>query len=219
MNRRKTIILIIYTIVFYALWAVWEWIGKAMTDRVFTNEIVCQFVKSGIVKNLVWTIPAVILISHFKDEMHITLKEMFTSKVNWLKYLPIFILFTVYLFAGAIMQGEIAVAEGFGIDKLIIVLFVGLTEEIVFRGWLLNATVSDSRKCIPILVNAVMFLAIHFPLWIRSGIFVSAFVQWGFLEVLILSIIFSWVFIKSRNILVPIALHMYWDLLVFIFYE
>ncbi|MDE6761083.1 MAG: CPBP family intramembrane metalloprotease [Lachnospiraceae bacterium] len=40
----------------------------------------------------------------------------------------------------------------------------------------------------------------------------------GFLSIIILSIIFSWTFIKSKNIWISILLHMYWDLLMFMFY-
>lgn len=69
-----------------------------------------------------------------------------------------------------------------------------------------------------ILTNAVMFLVIHFPIWIQEGVFISNFTSFGFLCILILSIVFSCTFLKSKNILVPVALHMYWDFLVFMFY-
>ncbi|MDE7104394.1 MAG: CPBP family intramembrane metalloprotease, partial [Ruminococcus sp.] len=34
-----------------------------------------------------------------------------------------------------------------------------------------------------------------------------------FIQIIILSLIFSWSLIKSRSIIVPIALHTFWDLL------
>ena len=69
-----------------------------------------------------------------------------------------------------------------------------------------------------IIINAVMFLLIHFPIWIASGIFIDEFTSLNFLCVPALSIIFSWSFIKSKNIWIPITLHMYWDLLMDLFY-
>ncbi len=98
---------------------------------------------------------------------------------------------------------------------MIIVLFVGITEEMVFRGWLLNATVSEKKKWMPVIINSLMFLFIHFPKWIHEGCFVENFQNMGFLSIIILSIIFSWTFIKSKNIWISILLHMYWDLLMF----
>lgn len=218
-KKKKTAALIIYIIIFYALWIAFELIMKGILDSAITNVNVCQFVKSGIIKNLAWTLPAIMLVNHFKDEVYITLKEMFNIRVNWLKYLSIFIVFTIYLLIGSLLQnGRIAIVDDFGIDDIIIVLFVGLTEEMVFRGWLLNATIRADKKWKYIIINAAMFLAIHFPSWIYKGIFISSFTGVGFLSVLVLSVIFSWTFIKSRNILIPIALHMYWDLLMFMFY-
>lgn len=139
--------------------------------------------------------------------------------MNILKYIPVYLVFTVYLIGGRlIIQGNIAVSENFRYSDLIMVLFVGITEEMVFRGWLLNVTISEERKWLPITINAIMFMLIHFPIWIVSGKFISSFVNLDFMIVPILSIIFSWTFIKSKNIWIPITLHMYWDLLICLFF-
>lgn len=216
-GQKKKSVLTIYIIAFYAVWTVFEFFIKDAIDSLIPSNALSQIVKSGIIKNLVWTVSSFILISKFC--VCITLKEMFTTKVNALKYLPLFILFTVYLLIGAILEkGELALAKDFGADEIIIVLFVGLTEEMVFRGWLLNAIITEENKWKCIIVNAVMFLVIHFPSWIHKGIFISSFTGFGFVSVVVLSVIFSLTFMKSRNILIPIALHMYWDLLMFMFY-
>ncbi len=215
-RKKKKIVLTIYTIIFYAIWATFELIVKDILNNAIQNDILCQLLKSGIIKNLVWTFPAILLIQNFKSDGYITLREMFFTKVNWLKYLPIFIIFTVYVLAGSILNnGTLKIVSDFGIEEIIIVLFVGLTEEIVFRGWLLNIIIREEKKWLYIFINAVMFLAIHFPVWIHTGVFFSAFTSLQFLEVIALSVIFSCTFIKSRNIIVPITLHMYYDLLVF----
>ena len=217
-NKKKTTVLIFYFIIFYALWAVMELIVRDSIDSTFKNAVVTEFVKEGVIKNLLWTLPAIALIKYFKDDMYISLKEMISTKVNVLKYLPVFIIFTIFLLCNSfVLNGKIAISENFGMDDIIIFIFVGLTEEMVFRGWLLNATIRDDKKWQVVLINSLMFLVIHFPIWIHDGIFITSFTSFGFVTILILSIIFSWSFIKSRNILVPIALHTYWDLLVSIF--
>lgn len=215
----KFAVLIIYAIIFYSLWTLWELFGKACISNSFENEYISQFIKSGVIKNLVWTLPAALLIHYFKNDVYIGLKDMFTNKVRILKYLPIFLIFTVYLLVGAVLQkGKISISETFSFSSVITVIFVGITEEMVFRGWLLNATISEKKKWFPIIINSIMFLLIHFPIWIHEGQFVGNFQSFGFLSVIILSIVFSWTFIKSKNIWIPIFLHMYWDLLMFIFY-
>lgn len=219
MKRQKSnAILIVYIILFYATWTAFELIAKNILDSMIKNTVLCAFVKSGIIKNIAWTLPAILLIQHFDSKVYITLVEMFTTKINWLKYMPIYIIFTVYVLAGSILHhGKPEIVLSFGVDKIIIVLFVGLTEEMVFRGWLLNFTIDENKKWPYIIANAIMFLAIHFPKWISSGALLSGFTSLQFLEIAALSIVFSLTFIRSKNILVPISLHMYYDLLVFMF--
>lgn len=215
----KISVLIVYTLVFYVVWTAWELWAKGLITAAVPNAYLSQLIKSGVIKNLVWTLPALLLVKRFDGEVYVGAKEMFTTKVNFLKYLPLFAVFTVYLLGGAfLLKGKIAVSETFGLEKLIVVLFVGITEETVFRGWLLNATLGERKKWLPVAANAVMFLLIHFPVWIHDGEFVGNFRSFAFLSPLVLGIIFGWTFIKSRSIWIPISLHMYWDLMMFLFY-
>lgn len=218
-NALRWTVLIVYVIVFYGIWTMWECWGKCFIDNTIENEYMSQLIKSGAIKNLVWTLPAILLVNHFKADLSVGLKDMFKVKSQLLKYLPIFLVFSVYLLVGVIWEkGKISISETFRFSDLIIVLFVGITEEMVFRGWLLNAMVGKKKEWVAVIINAFMFLFIHFPKWIHEGCFVENFLNLGFLGIIILSIIFSETFIKSKNIWLPILLHMYWDLLMFMFY-
>ena len=218
MNQQKIkpAALVIYTLVFYCIWSLFEFFIKDAVSAAIGNTLIAQFIKTGIIKNLVWTLPAVSLIRFFQNDSYLSLKEMFANKVNVSKYVPLFLAFTAYiLLASLLTRGNISARIGG--NELIILLFVGITEETVFRGWLLNATVTENRKWLSILVNAVMFLLIHFPFWIASGEFANVSVISNSICVLALSVIFSLSFIKSRSLWIPVALHTYWDLLVFLF--
>lgn len=209
-KQNKTKVLVIYCALFFALWA---WVELFLFPKIDTA------IANAAIKTLVWAVPAAILIYRFREGVFIPLTEMFTAKVNWLKYLPIFLFFTVYILAGAFLQkGNLTISAEFGLDDVITVLFVGITEELVFRGWLLNMTIRENKNWLPIGVNALLFLAVHFPVWIRNGVLISSFTDLSFLCVLLLSVVFSCTFIKSKNILVPIVLHMYWDLLMFLLF-
>ncbi len=96
--------LILYVIGFYSVWTAWEFWGKALIDRGVENEGLAQLIKSGIVKNLVWTLPAIMLTHRFKSEVYIPLKEMFCRKVNWVRYFPVFALFTAYILVIEVRQ-------------------------------------------------------------------------------------------------------------------
>lgn len=210
-------ILIGYFCIFYLIWMLFEFWGKSWINYVVPNPYISQLMKSGLIKNLVWTVPAIILIRRFENEgIYISLKEMFFTKIKLIDYIPIFILFTIYiLISDYVIEGKITINPDFGWNEIIIVIFVGLTEEIVFRGFLLNCMLNEERKWSSIIINALLFLSIHFPKWIAEGTIVSILLSFSFVSVLVLSVIFSWTFIKSRNIWIPICLHMYWDLLIF----
>ena len=208
--------LILYSIAFYTIWTLFEFLVKPVIDDIFHGEISSQIVKTVIIKNLVWVLPAALLVHHYRDDVCIGLKEMFTSKVKWLRYLPVFLLFVLYpLVTAYLHKGSLTLNSDFGAKEIIMYSFVGITEEMVFRGWLLNAMVGKERtnQWRAILLNSLMFVAIHIPTWTIHGQLTAAFLHFGFVQIIILSIIFSVTFLKSRNILVPVALHMIFDFL------
>ena len=218
-KNKKNIALIIYIILFYAVWTLYTFYADGPVGDSIKNAAVEQIVKEGIIKNLVWTLPAMLLVHHFSSDVYIKLKEMFCTKVKWLRYLPVFILFTAYVLGSEYLStGKLEVNKDFGAASIVIVLFVGITEEMVFRGWLLNATVKKEKQWLPIAVNAVLFTLIHFPIWIVEGTLTANITSFGFLFIAALSVIFSITFLKSRSIVVPVLLHMYWDLLAFMFF-
>ena len=216
----KTMALVLYSIAFYTIWTLFEFFGKPIIDNICPGEISSQIVKTVVIKNLVWILPAALLVHHYKDDVCIGLKEMFTAKVKWLKFLPVFLLFVLYpLVCGYLREGSLTLRSDFGIKQIIMYSFVGITEEMVFRGWLLNAMVGKERQdqWKAILLSSLMFVAIHIPTWTIHGELAVVFLQLGFVQIIILSIIFSITFLKSRNILVPVALHMIFDFLLNMF--
>ena len=210
----------VYLVLFYTVWSLWNFFGVDFTLGIVNDNQIIESVIAGVLKSVVWILPAVLLIKRYEGEMEMGLKEMFTAKIEWKKYLPIYAIFVAYLFGSKLLRGEaIAVSPEFEPSKIIDDLFVGITEEMLFRGLLLNSALKTSKNVyVPVIVNAGLFLLIHFPIWIHTGIFVSAFTQLGFVSIILLSFIFSQTFIGSRNIMVPVGLHMLWDLIMFIFY-
>ncbi|MCQ2407708.1 MAG: CPBP family intramembrane metalloprotease [Oscillospiraceae bacterium] len=113
-----------------------------------------------------------------------------------------------------ILHGTLHINPDFSLASHQWLLVVGITEEMVFRGWLLNATAKDEKDWKPVAVNAVMFLCIHFPGWIQKGMFVSAITGFGFVSILIFSVLVSVCFLKHKNLLLPVFLHMLYDFMI-----
>lgn len=213
MRDRKSlnITLVVYFIIFYAIWALIELVFVPMTG-LDKNPLMYSIIKCGIIKCVVWVVPAIMLTRYFNELMFAKKDNIFSFKVNWVKYVPVFIILTAYvLIVTYIITGTIALNKEFAFSDIIWLLFVGITEEMVFRGWLLNATITENKKWLPIIINSLLFLLIHFPIWIQEGCFVDNILSGGFIIIIVLSVIFSWTFVKSKSIMVPVVLHMFYD--------
>jgi len=218
-KKLTTLHIIVYISIFFALWSIRE----LVIQPVFLyplNPIASELIGAAI-KLLVWTLPAILLIRYFHKDMWIDLKEMFTSKIQWSRDYYILLAIIIVPIAQFI-RAWLASGE-FGLNPDIVpirlvgaVLFVGITEEIVFRGFLLNAFLKKMKTEYAIALDAVLFTLIHYPIWIYRGFEVFD-IATASIQVAIISVGFAYSFIKTRNILVPIALHMVWNLSIHLF--
>jgi len=201
----------IYLIIFFTIWSVRELAIRPMLSDSL-DRLIFQIVES-VIKLLIWTLPVIVLIKYYQNDMWISLKDMWTNKPRWFKDAPILLIVFVPLLRSFIFNGGVVIDPDFHPTSLIgSVLFVGVTEEIVFRGFLLNALLKKMKTYPAIALNEVLFVLIHFPFWIYLGFDFSTFLAGSF-TVFLLGVLFSFSFIKTKNILVPIVLHMTWNFL------
>jgi len=211
--------IIVYLVIFFAIWSARElYIRPALLNPL--NPIASELIGQAI-KLLVWTLPAILLIRHFHSDMWVGLKEMFTNKLEWSRD---------YLFAVVIMvllvsrpvhawvaHGNLGVSPNLVPIRLLgAVVLVGITEEIVFRGFLLNVLLKKMKMAYAVAIDAVLFTLIHYPIWLYNGRGVSD-IAIASIQVAIISVGLAYSFIKTKNILVPITLHMVWNLSIHLF--
>jgi membrane protease YdiL (CAAX protease family) len=95
------------------------------------------------------------------------------------------------------------------------VFLVGITEEALFRGLFLNALLKKTKAIYALTVSSLMFVIIHLPGWMNNSRFsdpLSALRDCA--SIFALGLVFGWTFMKSRNIFIPVFLHMLWNLLM-----
>ncbi|MEI4802291.1 CPBP family intramembrane glutamic endopeptidase [Bacillus sp. FJAT-51639] len=91
------------------------------------------------------------------------------------------------------------------------ILLVGITEEIVFRGFILqelNKILSFWKANI---ITSFLFLIIHYAIWIYDGVF---FDLWSHIYVFLIGIFFGLIFKKTRSLWSVIILHSFHNLFV-----
>lgn len=200
-----------YTIILYSFWSLLELYLK-------TKIGIDEFTKEVYIKCVVWLVPAILIHFNFSDDMFIKKEEMYLlNKKCWIA-VPMMLLLAIYIIINEyLVNGKLEINESFGINTVVEVLSIAAGEEMVFRGLFLSAILRDKKKYLSVFINSLLFLAIHFPVWIQSGTFISAFTSGGFITVLLLSCIFSFAFIKTKSIWTAVFLHFGWDFLLFIF--
>ena len=211
--------IIICLVVFFAIWSVRELIIRPVFLESL-DGVVFGLAESAM-KLLVWTFPAILMIRYFHADMWVGLKEMFTNKLqfrrDYIFLLVIILIPTVRFVQLWSATGELGLHSDFVPSRLIeSVVFVGITEEIVFRGFLLNAFLKKMKMPYAVVLDAVLFTFIHYPIWIHNG-FEFPQMLLGSISVAVISVGFAYSFIKTRNILVPMALHMVWNLSIHLF--
>jgi len=210
-NSKLRTSLIIYAMILYGLWSLLELYLK-------TQIGIDEFTKEVYIKLVFWLLPAIVIHFRFSDNMFVKKEEMYLLRKNCWIFVPIMLLFTIYIFISEYLtNSKITISESFGINTVVEVLSIAIGEEMVFRGLFLNAILNDKKKYLAVFINSLMFLIIHFPAWIQGDIFISVFTSGGFITVLLVSCIFSFVFIKTKSIWTAIFLHFWWDLLLFMF--
>lgn len=169
-----------------------------------------------LVKVIIWCGFALVFIKKYNDLLWVPAGQLFKGKIvykDFFLYVGIFIIYN--LVSVYRVTGSIGISPNFHVISLIGgFLIVGITEELVFRGWLLNFTLSFLSKNKAMGINAILFLVIHFPIWIRNGVFIKNFTSGSFLIIIVLSLLFSERFIQTKNLKESIFLHMLWDLVV-----
>ena len=214
-RKLKALYIVVYLIIFFTVWSIRELVIRPVWLNQF-DGLTWHILESSM-KLVVWTVPAIFLIIYFEDDMWINFKEMFTNKPRWFKSAPLLLLVFYPLANALFVHGEIAVRPGFEPLSLIQgVMFAGITEDIVFRGFLLNTMLKRMKAWQAVAVDAVLFALIHCPIWIYWG-FGFTDILLSIVAVLPTSVLFAFSFIKTKNLLVPITLHMIWNILMTLF--
>lgn len=216
MKNKKLKILLITYISLLILWSITQ---IFIYPNLHINNIyILQLTKDFGFKVLIWLIPAILLINRYNEDLYIKKDELYNSKINY-KYLfkILGILLIIVFLNSLIRKGSISINNSFNLTNVIMAISAGITEEFILRGFLLNLIYNENKHYQSIIINALLFLLIHFPFWIVSGIFISNITNLAFVSVVILSIVLSEFLIENKNIKFPIIIHIFWDLIIFMF--
>ncbi|MGF9977994.1 CPBP family intramembrane glutamic endopeptidase [Viridibacillus arvi] len=183
-------------------------------------DSVPRAITSAIIKVVIWIIPVLLLVKVMEKEVplsYLGLRHNFSNGLKWIGWASLVFISYFVILNFTILDNNVDFRIGFN-EWLNTILLVGITEEIVFRGFLLRKLMDSFKFWIANTITSLLFISIHFPIWFYKGLFEFPYILTTSLTVFILSIIFGYVYKKSGSLWSVIVIHSLYNLLVSLFY-
>lgn len=200
----------LYLFIFYLVWTFKElWLAKYIhlfgdTTTAFLNALI---------KISIWIVPAWLYIKYYLKtnpigylKININVKKGLFFGVVLSLLLGLYFSFETYMFNNQTFNLTLSFD-----NYLNAILLVGITEEIVFRGLILQEISKRLSFWNANLITSFLFLAIHYPIWIYNGDF---FNLWSQIYVFFLGLIFGFVFKKTGSLWLVVILHSFHNFFV-----
>ncbi|MGP4108834.1 lysostaphin resistance A-like protein [Virgibacillus sp. L01] len=174
----------------------------------------------AIIKIIIWVIPVILLVKNLEKSnpfSYLGLRHNFRKGLKWTGWVSLVLTSYFVIINLIVLKNNIDFQIGFN-EWLNTILLVGITEEIVFRGFLLRKLMDSFRFWIANTITALLFVSIHFPIWIYKGLFEFPFILSSLITAFVLGIIFGFVYKKSNSLWSVIIIHSLYNLLVSLFY-
>jgi membrane protease YdiL (CAAX protease family) len=212
---------IIASLVFYTL--LWAAVTDAwgISTAIFgTGKTVWQQYIYDISCRVIWVLPVFFLLEKYKGNLPVSLRDMLRQRINVRLLLVFLAAFTAYAAGSMLLNygGLRGNPDFLPFRQISFFLVVGVVEELVYRGWGLNALLAVTTRGKAITLSAVFFVLLHWPayfiLFFTLGTFAAGQLLLQSLVVLVISLILGYVFVKNKSIVIVIILHAYFDFIV-----
>ena len=172
-KKSVAIMMITYLVMFYGLWTVYALVISPYLDEFPT---IIRVISKNLSKLLLWTLPVVIQLKYIYKNNLLDYLKLDKNISKGFIYGAIFgALITLYIMYRKVMiSGGLSFNLLFDINAWIgAVLLVGFTEEVVFRGFILQKFEEIMNFKMANIITSILFVFIHFPRWIQEGNFSS----------------------------------------------
>lgn len=179
--------------------------------RMFVHN--SELVDEGIFKVIVWMVPTLLIIFLRKQKptkFGITGNKLFQSIIIGMLAGFALSLPKIFIFIRA-PQAISCLTLQF-VPYFVVAFFTAITEELVFRGYLFTLMKQYLKNdYMTIFLNSILFTLIHLPILLLSYRYAFGESVAYLSLVFMASLVYSFVFLKTKNIAAPIATHIIWN--------
>ena len=199
--------------IFYLIWIVRATIFYNAVDLSIETET-GRLIFSNVIKFLLWVIPAGLYV-FYRERKNPLINLKITSPINWRGLgfgLAASVLYFVIVFmvekinSGRTLTLLLHVSASAWLVTFAQVFFSPISEEILFRGFVLPQLMDRMPFWKANMIQAILFTAMHWPNWI----WVNGFQVWivvTSISIFILALFLGWLLRQTNSIWPPIVVH------------
>ncbi|MBK5461936.1 CPBP family intramembrane metalloprotease [Peribacillus sp. TH27] len=203
-------ILILYLVIFNLIWVLKElWLVQYINPL---GDVISAFL-NALIKISVWIVPVWLYIKFYLHtnpikylKMNINIKKGLFLGLFLSLLLGLYFAFEVYILNDQSFNFNLSLG-----NYLNGILLVGITEEIVFRGLILQELNKRLAFWKANIITSLLFLIVHYAIWIYEGVF---FDWWSHIYVFLIGFIFGVVYKKTGSFWSVVILHSFHNLFV-----
>lgn len=205
-QKQGFISLVVYFVSFFLIWSLYVFFAQKYLGENY--PFLFSILKLGVIKLLIWTIPVILYLKYHDNVRPLSYLKLQNNIQGGLFYVlsVTFFYFLINLSQQYIILKRIEFHSILSIDIWInVIILAGFTEEILFRGFLLQKLSNLISFWKANIISAFLFLLIHFPAWIYHENF--SFINIDMIGIYILGLILGYVFKKSNSLVACILIH------------
>ncbi|HYE84659.1 MAG TPA: type II CAAX endopeptidase family protein [Clostridia bacterium] len=162
-------VLQLYILVFFLVWTIYEF---NFSTYDYSNNIALYIMVRNSIKYIVWTIPVFVFLKYVYKVNPISYLKLNDNVIRGIIWGIVigFLIVIYHIIRNYLMGGS---KFDFSIDIytwIHRIILIGLTEEVVFRGFILQKLQEGIEFKYANAISSVLFVLIHFPKWYMSGI-------------------------------------------------
>jgi membrane protease YdiL (CAAX protease family) len=206
--KREALSLIVFIVIFFGIWSLYLFWGSPYLGLKLNNSYLHKTL-NALLKIVIFVLPAFLYLKYYDYVNPITYLKLNTKRWG-LKYVAVVSIFgaLIYLVAQYVLFRNIKFDPFFDIFLWVNgVMFAGFTEELVFRGVILQKTNELMSFWKANAVSAMLFVLIHYPQWIYSHQITSLVTQLQMFSVFCVGLTSGYVLKKSNSLIPCILIH------------
>jgi membrane protease YdiL (CAAX protease family) len=204
---------LVFFITFYMVWAVRATVFYSTVDLAIPGET-GRLIFSNIVKFVLWVVPAAVYVARLERDDPLVQMKITTpvDRRGLLTGLLVSLLYFIAVFSfekfqsGRTLAALLRAPAGAWLAAFAISFLSPISEEIMFRGFVLPHLSSRMGFWKANLLQAVLFTAMHWPSWLWTAGFQAGILTTS-LGIFLLAVLLGWLLRRTNSVWPPVAVH------------